>query len=94
MGLVEGYMFCCKIDTNNLEESLTQLVSEVRKAHPKLKFNTCLVSEQTIFGAVWNIDGILIIPYQLPKDHYWFVLDPILEKSNKDDNAENWSPKE
>jgi len=73
----EGYMFCSKLKTytgSSFEIGITRLIKILEKNHPEFKFNTCLVSNFDISDEVLNIDGITIVPYPIPKGHFWFIL--------------------
>jgi len=75
--MAEGYMFCNKLSVTtgvDFEFQVEKMIGKLKENHPEFKFNTCLVSEMDMIGEVKNIDGIIIIPYSIPKGHFWFIL--------------------
>lgn len=71
---VEGYMFCYKPGINSsIEARISDLISKLKTNHPEFKFNVCLASESTLDGDILIVDGLPVIPYNIPAHHYWFI---------------------
>jgi hypothetical protein len=72
--LTEGYMFCSEEKNLDVETRVKFLISKMEKDNPEFRFNTCLVSELTLSSGVLTIEGISVVPYKIPRDHFWFIL--------------------
>lgn len=75
--MAEGYMFCNKLSVTtgvDFEFQVKKMINKLKENHPEFKFNTCLVSEFSMTDEVRNISGVVIVPYSIPKGHFWFIL--------------------
>lgn len=73
--ITEGYMLHADAFSGEDEVStIIRVVQDFRKSHPFFMFNTCLVSEFTFNSGATNIRGVTIVPYRIPKGHFWFIL--------------------
>ena len=81
--ITEGYMFCC-VSPRVTAKKVSDLASELKSKRPEFKFNTCLVSELNLGNSVLTVENITVVPYRMPKDHFWFVLVP--EKGKLDES--------
>ena len=73
---VEGYMFCHKPEISSyslIKDIISDLISKLKTNHPEFKFNVCLASESTLDGDILVVDGLPVIPYNIPAHHYWFI---------------------
>lgn len=71
---VEGYMFCHKpVIAKDIKIRVSNLISKLKTNHPEFKFNVCLASESTLDGDILIVDGLPVIPYNIPAHHYWFI---------------------
>lgn len=90
--ITEGYMVCVPKSFDNIEEKLPPIISALKKSHPDFKFNTCLTSELNT-TTILTIEGIIVVPYSLPKDHFWFVFNPDEEIKKYPEKTESWRAK-
>ena len=72
--LTEGYMFCSSEKNLDIETKVKFLIEKMKKNDPEFVFNTCLVSELNLHPGVMNVGGISLVPYKIPRDHFWFIL--------------------
>ena len=70
---VEGYMFCHKVVERDIAVRISNLISKLKTNHPEFEFNVCLASDYTLGGDILVVDGIPIVPYNIPAHHYWFI---------------------